>query len=86
MLWQDKVQTIDGTPYYLADGSACNGKDVDKAFNDGSYWGADSNIMFCADRGSGVGDKPNVAFNFSIPKVITRVVQLGMDSEGPYRI
>ena len=39
MLWSDKVQTIDGTPYYLNDGSACSGDDdVDKAFSTGSYW------------------------------------------------
>ena len=38
MLWQDKVQTIDGTPYYLNDGSACNSKDVNYAFSTGSYW------------------------------------------------
>ena len=91
MLWSDKVQTIDGmgTPYYLPGGSACSIlRDVDKAFSTGSYWYAARSVynIFCADRGSGVGDKANVAYTFSTPKVITRVIQLGMDSEGPYRI
>ena len=79
MLWQDKVQTIDGNPYYLANGSTCDGKNVNKLWNTGSYWAyANYGIinLFCADRGSGDDNsyKPNVAFNFNMPKAITRVV------------
>ena len=44
-LWKDKIMTLDGTPYYLADGHDCKEylgsplyNFVNKVFNVGSYW------------------------------------------------
>ena len=45
-LWKEEVVTLDGTPYYLEDGSGCVNfhgttmaiDDINKVWNVGSYW------------------------------------------------
>ena len=59
--------TLDGTPYYLADGGPKRAiDDVNKLFNTGSYYYKAGNwwTLFTAERGAGNDDtyKPNVAF------------------------
>ena len=70
--------TLDGTPYYLANGSACMGRNVDRLFWVGSDWWTIANAWerFCAERGTGDDStyKPGIAFEFNSPKVITKVV------------
>ena len=59
--------------------------DIDKVFGLGSFWYFDDINHFCAMRGSDVNNNPNMAFKFSSPKTITKVVVLGF-GYGPPRI
>ena len=77
VIWKEKVLTLNGAPYYLADGGPCDSRDVNIVFNHGSKWyyADNKNNIFCASKGSGGdSDKANVAFRFNSPQVITKVV------------